>query len=387
MINLKGAIFSQDLPKLNRLAEKKWIFVSLLFSLFYFFPIYFYWEDPSFFEVLPYVLIAYAVFTGFYLFSLSQPLSQQVLIVLAFQFLVAGIAFFYHGGNSLYCYVAFLAGYYFKNSVAIAFFVLNILLQLGVAISVERFNVSFLGPSLLCTIPIFFQGRFAQQSEWMKVLERKKNQQIEHLTTIAERERIARDMHDLLGHSLSSLALKAELAGKMMDKSQFELAKNEIDQVAALAREALSNVRQAVTNLKQKGIQEQLMVLIAQLEQFGFQVTHDLEFPEMDAKTESTLILIGKEWTTNILRHSSGREVSFNLSVDDQAVVMAIADNGDCDEIIAGNGIEGMKERMQEIRGHLSIESCRGVRMRATAPLLSSNDVVVTDAELVGVQL
>ena len=112
------------------------------------------------------------------------------------------------------------------------------------------------------------------------------------------------DMHDLLGHSLSSLALKSELSEKLIEKGNIELAQQEISEVAELARSTLSEVRQAVTGLKLQSLNGGIEKLSEQLQHLGFKTTLDVAPIQVDASMESTLLMLCKEWVTNILRHS-----------------------------------------------------------------------------------
>src|SRR5438105_13442886 len=81
--------------------------------------------------------------------------------------------------------------------------------------------------------------------------------EIEHLAKVAERERIARDLHDLLGHTLSLIILKSELASKLADRD-IERARNEIRDVERISREALTQVRAAVRGYREGGLRREL---------------------------------------------------------------------------------------------------------------------------------
>src|SRR4030095_16662459 len=93
---------------------------------------------------------------------------------------------------------------------------------------------------------------FAQRNRNIEKL-RRANEEIEHLAKVAERERIARDLHDVLGHTLSLITLKSELAGKLIDRDPAQ-AKAEIRDVEQTARQALSEVRQAIGGYRSKGV-------------------------------------------------------------------------------------------------------------------------------------
>ena len=119
---------------------------------------------------------------------------------------------------------------------------------------------------------------------------------------------------NLLGHSLSSLALKSELAEKLINKGKSEAAQSEIQQVAQLARQTLSEVRQAVTGLNKQSLKSTISELSDELTNLGYETEQNIQIPTLSAKTESTLSMLCKEWVTNILRHSSGNKVFVEIS-------------------------------------------------------------------------
>ena len=103
---------------------------------------------------------------------------------------------------------------------------------------------------------------------------RKANEEIEHLATVAERERIARDLHDVLGHTLSVITLKSELAGKLIDRDPARAGK-EIREVEEISRQALSDVRDAIRGYRSKGLAAELVQAKSTLETAGLTVQCD----------------------------------------------------------------------------------------------------------------
>src|SRR5690606_21535545 len=123
---------------------------------------------------------------------------------------------------------------------------------------------------------------------------------------IAERERIARDLHDILGHTLSSIALKAELAEKLLILDKRDEAKQHVSELHQIARNTLSLVRQTVSGYKHRGLSGEVMELCDKLRQNGFVVELTGEIPQLTPRAETALILALTELTTNVLRHSNG---------------------------------------------------------------------------------
>ena len=355
------------IPAIANSSAEKWSLISLTFSLFYFFGLYAGWQHYQATQVVL-VFICYGLFLACYFHSLRRSGADAMLPIAGIILVATITATFHAGANALFGYAAFLASYYFTPNTARLFLISNLIAQLSVAVLFDMVHVYFLGPSIAVTVSLHFYGLFSQKECIFQVAEAERSSQIEQLAAIAERERIARDMHDLLGHSLSSLALKAELADKLISKGRVEQAQQEISEVAEISRNTLSEVRAAVTGLKQKGIKPILTKLCEQLEHLGFKTNASFDLPDLDAKTESTLIMLCKEWITNILRHSKGDEVHIEVRTVGSRIHLDISDNGKVKKLKAGNGIEGMKSRISELKGEFALSTEHGVKLAVVLP-------------------
>lgn len=338
------------IPPIGNTAVAKWSYFSLIFSVFYFFNVI---ANFGAYSVAKLAVIAgiYVTFIALFILITRANEGKAALLILLVILLSGAGAYFTPGTSALFGYAAFFSGFYFSKSKGLILFLANILSQFLAAYIFNYWSPFFLGPTLVISTSLFVYGVFSQKEFVFNAEQDEKNQQIEHISTIAERERIARDMHDLLGHTLSSLALKSELSQKLIEKKQFELAAQEISEVASLARSCLSEVRHAVSGLKQTGLSAEIMSLTKELVAMNFNVTTDIEYKKLDAKTESALIMIFKEATTNILRHSHGNEVHFAIKQTDDDLKVAISDNGTVSNIKIGNGLQGIKSRVEELGG------------------------------------
>jgi two-component system sensor histidine kinase DesK len=180
---------------------------------------------------------------------------------------------------------------------------------------------------------------------------------VRRLATLAERERIGRDLHDLLGHTLSLITLKSELARRLA-LADPPRAQQEMEEVERVARHALAEVRHAVTGMRAGDLGSELVSARLMLEASGItlqvQRPDTLDLPE---KTEAALALVLREAVTNIHRHSRATEARVVITRSGEEFSMRITDNG-CGGIAAhGNGVSGMRERVRQIGGHLGIES------------------------------
>ena len=196
------------------------------------------------------------------------------------------------------------------------------------------------------------------------------------LAVTEERLRFARDMHDLLGHSLSALAVKAELAGRLVDRAP-ERAERELGEVHDLAREALDQVRAAVGGYRGLDLAEEVASVRGVLEASGTrtEVTglDGLEIPEEAAGTAAWVV---REGGTNVLRHSEAAYCRIDFSLvrgrEGRALVVEMSNDGAVGgEDDRGNGLNGLSERLAAAGGAMTAAHTRegGFLLRAVLPL------------------
>jgi two-component system sensor histidine kinase DesK len=202
------------------------------------------------------------------------------------------------------------------------------------------------------------------------------HEEIEQLAKTAERERIARDMHDVLGHSLSLIVLKSELAGRLLD-SQPSRAALEIAEIETAARQALSEVRKTITGYRSEGFASELTRAAQVLKTAGVRLNKPAKAPYLTPRHEATLSLVLREAVTNIVRHADASECSIEVSTGLDSTQLVIADDGRGDIRQEGNGLRGMRERVQELGGSLSLESSRGTRLHIELPQRGENAEVI----------
>jgi two-component system sensor histidine kinase DesK len=199
---------------------------------------------------------------------------------------------------------------------------------------------------------------------------RRSDAEILRLATLAERERIGRDLHDLLGHTLSVVALKSELARKLIDRD-LDAARDEIGQVERVARDALSQVRNAVSGIRNTALAAELTAATALLEAQGLKVKCEADIVKLPHDRETALALSLREATTNIRRHSGASGVTIRVKQESAAVVIEMTDDGRGGRIVPGNGLNGMRERLGSVGGTLFLEPNKdgGTLLRASVPV------------------
>jgi two-component system sensor histidine kinase DesK len=209
---------------------------------------------------------------------------------------------------------------------------------------------------------------FAERNRMNRRL-RKANEEIEQLAKVAERERIARDLHDVLGHTLSVITLKSELAGKLMDRDPQRAAK-EIHEVEEISRQALSDVRDAIRGYRAKGLAAELAQAKATLETAGLTVQCDaastMKLPPMQ---ESVLSLAVREAVTNVVRHARASNCRLRIEQNNGCCRLEIADDGQGFSTMEGNGLRGMRERVEMLGGTLDRRNKSGTTLTITLPL------------------
>lgn len=197
------------------------------------------------------------------------------------------------------------------------------------------------------------------------------NDEIEHLAKVAERERIARDLHDVLGHTLSLITLKSELARKLVDRDP-ERAKQEMQDVENASRAALSDVREAIRGYRSDGIFAELARARAALETAGVSVECDADTVQLSPVQESVLSLALREAVTNVVRHAEARRCNVSLKRSQSLCTLEVADDGCGAAGPEGNGLRGMRERLEALGGSLRLLTSNGTRLIIDLPLASA---------------
>ncbi|WP_225583320.1 sensor histidine kinase [Pseudoxanthomonas sp. PXM02] len=218
-----------------------------------------------------------------------------------------------------------------------------------------------------------FTGNYFQSETVRKRAELKlSHDEVRRLAALAERERIGRDLHDLLGHTLSLVALKSDLAGRLIERDP-QAARNEITEVSRVARDALAQVRRAVTGIRAAGLAAELASAKLLLESDGVTLRYDAQEAVVPPDLETVLALALREAVTNIQRHARATLAEVSLTSTPDHVHLRIRDNGVGSAAVPGNGLAGMRERVESRGGRLRVDSTlrQGTSVEITLPLPS----------------
>ncbi|MBM7824737.1 two-component system sensor histidine kinase DesK [Arcanobacterium pluranimalium] len=202
--------------------------------------------------------------------------------------------------------------------------------------------IGSIGTYIAVTASVFFQ-----------VLGNKKTALVTQMATLEERERVARDVHDVLGHSLTAIALKSELARELVERDP-QQARAEIDAIYELSRGAIAEVRATVSGLRVRQLVHELDAVRA--------IVHDagIEFSLVgspDEVTPSARILFAwalREAVTNTVRHAKAQHIWVTLRED----AISIRDDGvGMGSRSFGNGLSGLRHRVEDAGAKLSVSS------------------------------
>jgi two-component system sensor histidine kinase DesK len=198
-------------------------------------------------------------------------------------------------------------------------------------------------------------------------------EELARLAVADERARFARDLHDLLGHSLSVIALKAELAGKLLPGKQDEAAQHIAD-VKDVARESLTQVREAVSGYRRPTLAGELDGARLALEAAGIEAQLDAPEATLPPDVEGVLAWTVREGTTNVIRHSGARSCRIAIQPGLAGASVEVADDGsgtDGNGAEAGHGLTGLRERAERLAGKLEAgpRPGGGFSLRVTVPV------------------
>lgn len=173
------------------------------------------------------------------------------------------------------------------------------------------------------------------------------------LVAAQERERVSRDVHDLLGHTLTAITIKAELAEKLLDANP-ERAKAEIAEIQALSREAITEVRHTVGSLRARRLDAEIAGAVAALQDAGVTVEAPDDVSIVEPRLRMLFAWVVREATTNVLRHSDADHCWITLG---PSRVVIIDDGRGAASAHEGNGLRGLRERVEEAGCTLTISS------------------------------
>jgi two-component system, NarL family, sensor histidine kinase DesK len=299
------------------------------------------------------------------------PESGGLLSVLTIAVMAYALALVNDSANTYLIYCVAVAPFVVSNVRRVA---VVIALLLG-GYALEQFVLGFrpvlFGITAVVSVAAAASNYMLLENRRKNLALRRSSEEVQRLARVAERERIGRDLHDLLGHTLSLIAIKSELAAKLLDRDRVAAAR-EIADVTNIAREALKQVRTAVTGIRAAALEGELASARLLLETTGVALIYEHDGALLPAEVETTLAMIVREAVTNIQRHAGARRALIRVSMDERevagtsgigrskGVLLHVSDDGRGGITAHGNGLSGISERAKSLGGTLHIESPRG---------------------------
>lgn len=322
-------------------------------------------------------------FAAFNLQKWTLP-SAFVMVALA-----VGIAPYNNGASTFAIYACSFFAYFFPARVALPLYAVT-LGVLAAATFFFQLDVIFyfvVGAVSCSAITVF--GIFDRQRLLYQGREMRSQEEIQRLAKIAERERIGQDLHDTLGHRLTAIHLKAQLALKLLEdnqqlegnqqleSSQRSAVRDHLAQVQQLAQDALREIRETIADIKTHGLTAELDAQKELLESLGISFQYTLPSVLLPPTMESDLLLIVREALTNVLRHSGASRCELHCRTNADILELTIWDNGcgfanshtdlnahaglnnhaslNVHEGLFGNGLQSIYQRVTLRRGTLSL--------------------------------
>jgi signal transduction histidine kinase len=245
----------------------------------------------------------------------------------------------------------------------------NLDMYLDLARIIPNWIISYFGT---CIFLLLLGNVWVEEQKSRQKAERL-TQQVETLAVDLERNRIARDIHDTLGHSLTSLDVQIELAQRLQ-ATEPARAQKSLDLAKKLSSQALDNVRQALGTMQRSSFDLKEAIVALGEQNLPFQMSIDVHFPKLSLQSSYQLYCIVQESLTNIQKHAQASRVSIEGSIVTGGTILKIGDNGrgfNIDRSHAGFGLRNMKERVQCLGGDFNLRSevGRGTEIKIFVPV------------------
>lgn len=198
---------------------------------------------------------------------------------------------------------------------------------------------------------------------------RAENARIQYLAIVTERERIARDLHDLAGQALTAIALRSELVQRLADTDPLRV-REEAATIETTARETLASVRETVAGWQQVDLTDELDRATTALEAAGVEPHIEGDWrQDLAPSLETVLALALREAVTNVVRHAGAQSCHIALDGGRGTVSLSVSDDGRGLREPQGSGLRGMRERVMAAGGTMELRTGRGTRLLVSVPV------------------
>lgn len=351
----------------NQLFRKNTGLSPYVWAVFYILPFYFIIHSSSKYQIIFGTVMIVLFFICYVLSFISK--SWLVYFWTSVQIAISTVMSLQFAYVYFSLFLAFFIGH-LKNRIA--FFILYSILLITTLVTVN-YGLATLNPVFIEQLPFIFLSLIAvillPVSTYNKNKEDKlqgqlenANKRISDLVKMEERQRISRDLHDTLGQKLSLIGLKSDLAAKLINKDPVQ-ARIEIKDVQQTARTALKEVRELVTQMRGTKLEDEIFRLeqILKAAQIEFNLIGAVQLTYTSLIAENVVCMCLKEAVTNVVKHSGATSCTIEIFQDPTVLTVKVLDNGigitEPSKSSKGNGMQGMKERLEFVNGSFEIAS------------------------------
>lgn len=232
----------------------------------------------------------------------------------------------------------------------------------------QNLPVFFWFPAIFITVLIGAINIYQREIEKKNRLLKLSQDELKKVASSAERERIARDLHDVMGHNLSVITIKSQLAKRLLD-SDIQKAKQELIELEDISRRCLREVREAISGIKKRDFATELANAKAALQSSDITFNVDDDVPTIPPEINHTLAYCLRELVTNVIRHSTATECVLKLTIKNKILEFVFSDNGLVTELNFGNGLNGIQERIEQHGATLKMNHKHGLITQIIVPL------------------
>ncbi|WP_419719872.1 sensor histidine kinase [Lysinibacillus fusiformis] len=357
-----------------------------LWIIFCFLPFFFIFRKSSYIEISIGITFLMLYFI-FYRFSMNSK-SGLVYMWISFEMVINIVMTILYGYVYLSIFTAFFignirrpVGFYIMYGLHIGFTVIStgagFFVELHLFLSQLPFVVLTILAVVLLPLTIYSKNKRENLEGQLETA----NERIAELIVFEERQRIARDLHDTLGQKLSMIGLKSDLATRLIERDP-QQALVEIKDIRQTASIALKEVRELVSDMRTAKFEDELMRIsqILKAAEMEFVFEGDKNALQVPPLVENVLSMCLKEAVNNVVKHSGATKCEIAFHQNFKEVYLVVRDNGQGitkkQAWKTGNGLKGMRERLEFINGSFKIESVDGTTLSVTIPVAITHQSV-----------
>ncbi|WP_420798393.1 sensor histidine kinase [Lysinibacillus cavernae] len=350
-----------------------------LWIIFCFLPFFFIFRKSSYIEISIGITFLMLYFI-FYRFSMNSK-SGLVYMWISFEMVINIVMTILYGYVYLSIFTAFFignirrpVGFYIMYGLHIGFTVISTGVGFFVELQLFLSQLPFVVLTILAVVLLPLTIYSKNKRENLEGQLETANERIAELIIFEERQRIARDLHDTLGQKLSMIGLKSDLASRLIERDP-QQALIEIKDIRQTASIALKEVRELVSGMRTAKFEDELMRIsqILKAAEMEFVFDGDKNALQVPPLVENVLSMCLKEAVNNVVKHSGATKCEIAFHQNFKEVYLVVRDNGQGitkkQAWKTGNGLKGMRERLEFINGSVKIESVEGTTLTVTIPV------------------